>query len=194
VEPYPRFFAAVGDYAALGKELFRDRPEMASYFGGLESVCRRLAEIAQVTAQGRQPTDDQVAWLRTALSSRLVPAGCTSVRVYDGWYRDLIYGPLGEAADGKDYTIADVHTKPMDDELGPARVMHVATGPIQLMVTAIRLDTCVSLFVGPVSSFYEVTRVGSPLIRMTNSEWTQSLEKREPFAVRPAWARSFLAP
>jgi hypothetical protein len=73
-------------------------------------------------------------------------------------------------------------------------VLHAATGPIQLMVTAVQLDTCVSLFVGPVSSFYEVARVGSPLIRMTNSEWTQALDKREPFAVRPPWARAFLAP
>jgi hypothetical protein len=194
VEPYPRFFEAVGDYAALGGELFRDRPEMASYFAGLASISRRLAGIARGAAQGGQPSDEEVAWLRTALSSRLVPAGCTSVRVYDGWYRSLIYGSLGEAADGRDYTIADVHTKPMDDELGPAQVLHVATGPIQLMVTAIKLDTCVSLFVGPVSSFYEVTRVGSPLIRMTNSEWTQALDKREPFAVRPPWARAFLAP
>lgn len=195
VEPYPAFFSAVAAYSALGKDLFKaQRPSLAAYFATLEHISSTLAGIAGLTAQGRQPTDEQVRWLQTALSS--ASGGiCGAGRVYDGWYRQLIYGSLQvEAEFTKDYTIADVHTKPYSDEIGPAQVLHAATGTVNLMAAAVKLDTCVSLFVGPVSSFHDVNRVGAPLKRMTNAEWTADLEAKAPHAARPPWTRTFMGP
>jgi len=118
--------------------------------------------------------------------------------VYDGWYRRLMYGALmDQAENSRDYTIADVHTKPYADELGPAQVLHAGSGPIHLLAAAVKLDTCVSMFVGPVASFYDVNRVskaGEPLIRMTDEEWTRAVGEKSDFVVRPAWARPFLGP
>ncbi|HLP41903.1 MAG TPA: DUF3160 domain-containing protein, partial [Fibrobacteria bacterium] len=193
VEPYPEFFAAVEAYAALGRKVLKDQPRMVDYFASLEATARRLADAAARTAQGLPPTEEQMAWLKTALSSRLMPAGCGSARVYDGWYRGLIYGPLPtEAERGKDFTIADVHTKPYTDELGPAQVLHVASGPVQMMAVAVKLDTCVSLFVGPVSSYHDVPRLG--VTRMNDEEWTREVDTRGTLAKRPPWTASFLAP
>lgn len=195
VEPYPAFFAAVGAYAARGEEVFREHRRAAEYFGSLREIATRLAEIAARTAQGRQPTDEQSAWLKTALTGSGLHVGCGTVRVYDGWYPRLIYGSATAVAEyARDYTIADVHTKPTQDELGPAQVLHAATGPIQLMVAAVKLDTCVSMFVGPVASYYDVNRVGTPLVRMTDDEWTSEVVKGSDLAARPTWAQPFLGP
>jgi hypothetical protein len=198
VEPYPAFFGGVAAYARQGKALFAGRAKAEEYFAGLEDVASRLAAVATRAAEGRQPTDEQTAWLRTALSSTPPSGMCGAARVYDGWYRRLMYGALmDQAENSRDYTIADVHTKPYADELGPAQVLHAGSGPIHLLAAAVKLDTCVSMFVGPVASFYDVNRVskaGEPLIRMTDEEWTKAVGEKSDFVVRPAWARPFLGP
>ena len=77
------------------------------------------------------------------------------------------------------------------------QVLHAGSGPIHLLAAAVQLDTCVSMFVGPVASFYDVNRVskaGEPLIRMTDEEWTRAVGEKSDFVVRPAWARPFLGP
>jgi hypothetical protein len=193
VEPYPDFFEAVAAYARIGSGTFKkDRPAVAAYFSELETIAGKLAGIAARSAQGLGPTEAQGSWLTEALSSKSTPAGCTSIRVYDGWYMSLIYKPKYELEYSMDFTIADVHTHPLD-EAGPDMVLHEASGAINLAAVAVQEDSCVTMYVGPVGSFYEVMRVGD-LKRYTDEEWTQSVLKRDSLVTRPAWVRPMLAP
>lgn len=195
VEPYPDFFAAVGAYAREGYRIFRPkRQEIGEYFARLADACDHLRAAAERTAQGQELTDDQVNWVRHALRDKSAMGGCAPSRWYEGWFRDLHYGyDISPGSIKSEYTIADIHSKP-DDDLGPAQVLHAATGPVQLMVMALPWRGCISYFVGPVSSFYEVTLTGADMRRMNDQEWTEALGKDDSLTRRPAWTRAFLVP
>lgn len=194
VEPYPAFFTAVTAYAKKGEELFGDKDKQISgFFRGVADISTRLAAVAALTAQGREPTEEQVVWLRSIVSSYTVGSNGynPAYKVYDGWYFDLVYD--NDPENRKDgwvsfTTIADVHTKPAD-EAGPARVLHAATGYIRLMTVVVKLDTCTSLFVGPVGSYYDVTTISadSPK-RMNDDEWADELTNKSSAIVNePSW-------
>jgi hypothetical protein len=117
---------------------------------------------------------------------------CGAARVYDGWFMSLMYGTRLDYENGTDYTIADVHTH-IEDEQGPDMVLHVATGPINLAAVAVQEDSCVSLFVAPVGSYYDVLRTGT-LTRYNDEEWTESVNKREAIVTRPPWTATLIAP
>jgi hypothetical protein len=106
----------------------------------------------------------------------------------------LIYGSPKEFLESsQNYTIADVHSKPQDD-VGPALVLHVATGKINMMAVALPSAECLSLYVGPVSSYYELVESGNTFTRRNDQEWAASLDEGKPIAQRPAWTSSFLYP
>ncbi len=193
VEPYPAFFSAVAEYARGGQKAFSDgSTRVLDYFRTLENASLKLAEIASLTAQGQDPTEAQTAWLQSALTSTPPDGVCGSARVYDGWFPSLIYGTVKDRMEeARDFTIADVHSKPQDDD-GPALVLHAATGRVQLLAAAVQLQDCRSLFVGPVSSYYESVEQGDSFIRRNDQEWEESLENREPIAKRPDWTAKFL--
>jgi Protein of unknown function (DUF3160) len=194
VEPYPDFFTALGAYARIGAATFKaGRPEVAAYFASLEGVAGKLAEVAVRSSQGLGPTEAQGAWLTTALSSH-PPAiqMCGAVRVYDGWYLSLIYKPSSALETVTDYTIADVHTHLKDDS-GPDMVLHEASGEIGLAAVAVEEDSCVTLFVGPVGSFYEVNHQGD-LKRYTDEEWTNAIRTKDSMVAQPAWMAPLMGP
>lgn len=193
VEPYPEFFAAVSAYARIGAATFKiARPAVAAYFGKLGEISGKLGEVAARSAQGLGPTEAQADWLKSALEST-PPMMCGATRVYDGWYMDLIHGP--KAADlesATDFTIADVHTH-IEDEQGPDMVLHVATGRINLAAVAVQEDSCATLYVAPISSYYDVLRSGT-LERYNDGEWTEAVEKKNAIVKRPAWAAPIIGP
>jgi hypothetical protein len=193
VEPYPEFFAAVAAYAKTGAGMFRKDARAAAYFASLADISGRLQAVAARSAQGLGPDSAQSEWLRAALTHRSVAQGCTTVKVYDGWYLDLIYASARTGIEGNnDAVIADVHTKPYADEIGSKGVLHVGNGPIRLAALAIRTDSCVTLYAAPVSSFYEVLRLDT-LDRMTDEEWKEALRKT-PAPAQPDWMKPILSP
>ncbi len=193
VEPYPAFFAAVAAYAANGERLFRDQAPMVAYFANLRLNAGKLEAIAARSAQGQGPDSTQAKWLRSALTYRSETAGCAQVKVYDGWFLDLIYGSTRKDIDRDDEAaIADIHTKPSTDELGPQGVLHVGTGPIRMAAVAIQGDSCATVYAAPVLSFYESLRVNK-LDRMTDEEWKVELGKAQPPA-QPGWMNTILMP
>jgi hypothetical protein len=198
VEPYPDFFAAVGAYAREGYRIFRpQRQGVGEYFARLADVCDRLRAAADRTARGQEPTDAQVAWFKDALriqTSNQVGCGGPRPTWYEGWYLDLHYGSELKPYEKKSaYTIADIHSKPKDNA-GPAQVLHAATGPVQMMVVALPWRGCLSYFVGPVASFYEVPLSGGDFRRLDDGEWTAAIVKGSPLVRRPPWTRAFLVP
>jgi hypothetical protein len=194
VEPYPAFFAAVGQYAQKGAAFFeKQEPQVAAYFSTVAEISAKLQDIATLTAHGKSPTDAQVAWLQQTITSRSQSVGCGSIKVFDGWFFDLIYSIAepGVSPTQSDYytTIADVHTKPTDD-MGPAKVLHCATGTINLMAIVVKLDTCTSVFVGPVGSFYDTVTVDPTTPkRMNDEEWYTRLQTKPD---RPVWTKRYI--
>lgn len=196
VEPYPAFYAAVGAYAREGYRRFRPRHQaIGEYFARLADVCDRLRGAAERTARGQELTDAQVDWIRNALRVRTAGGGCGGPSSwYEGWFMDLHYAyDIKPYAKKKAYTVADIHSKPQDD-MGPAQVLHAATGPVQMMVAALPWRGCISYFVGPVASFYDVTLNGPDFRRLNDEEWTRALDEGSPLARRPPWTRAFLVP
>ncbi|MDB5048239.1 MAG: hypothetical protein JWO30_1310 [Fibrobacteres bacterium] len=194
VEPYPEFFDAVAAYARMGAITFKTgRPAVSAYFADLEEIALKLRDVALRSAQGQGPTDAQGAWLTTALTSSLPPiVMCGSIRMYDGWYMHLMYKPKSDLEHSTDFTIADVHTHPKD-EVAPDMVLHEASGEINLAAVAVQEDSCVTMYVGPVGSFYEVNHVGD-LKRYTDEEWTTAIVQKDAIVTRPAWTAPFLGP
>lgn len=194
VEPYPDFFAAVAAYAHNGGNLFGTaRPQVADYFAKLEEISGKLADIARNTAQGLSPTDAQSEWLKTALVGHppAVPM-CGAVKTFDGWYFDLLYRRPMDVATRQDWTIADVHTHPKD-EAGPDMVLEAGTGGIHLAAVAVQEDSCVTMYVGPVSSYYEIMHTGD-LNRMNDDEWLKSFQETATRPSQPAWTKIYLGP
>jgi hypothetical protein len=193
VEPYPEFFAGVAAYAKNGAAMFRKDARAAAYFASLGDIAGRLQAIAARSAQGLGPDSSQSEWLRAALTYKTTPLGCAPIKVYDGWFLDLIYASARTGIDGNtDATIADVHTKPYSDEIGQKGVLHVGSGPIRLAAVAIQSDSCVTLYAAPVSSFYEVLRLGT-LDRMTDEVWKDSLRTTSAPS-QPDWIKPILSP
>ena len=200
VEPYPDFFKAVAVYAGKGETLFGDiDAQVAGFFKDVADISTRLSGIAQLTAQGGEPTAEQVEWLRSIVSSHSVGGSGynTGYKIYDGWYFDLVYDNEPEhKSDGwvSFTTIADVHTKPAD-ERGPALVLHAATGYVNLMTVAVEIDSCITLFVGPVGSYYDVVTSSESPRRLNDEEWegelTAKLEGRTSIATKPAWTEIY---
>jgi hypothetical protein len=192
VEPYPEFFAAVGLYAEKGRNFFSGLDaQIAAYFGKVAQISGNLKAAADLTAQGKPVTQTQYEWLRQVVTPDYVNVFCGQVKIFAGWYFDLIYdidAPWRKTGEISSYaTIADVHTKPAD-ERGPARVLHVATGRVNLMATVVEIDSCKTVFVGPVSSYYDViTTDPSTPQRLTDETWSGMLDSAKAGA-RPSWA------
>jgi hypothetical protein len=193
VEPYPEFFEAVVQYAKKGHQFFSSMDSsIAGYFQSVEGVSLRLKEAADYSYRGREAPPALSDWLKNMVTTEPLDVGCGQAKIYDGWYFDLIYDlNMGWRNQGGGWnsftTIADVHTKPLDVK-GPARVFHAATGYVNFMAVVVELDTCKSVFVGPVGSYYDVTTSASSPERINDQEWEEILYKHGPEAVRPSWA------
>jgi hypothetical protein len=123
-------------------------------------------------------------------------------RSYDGWYPALFYsadwtnesrakvgtpsGPHPHNEGGESEPIVgDVHTD-AEHELA----LQVATGYPELMIVAIDQGDDVSLYGGPVSSFYSFEQPSSA--RMTDYEWRATVRGHKQPS-RPAFARGYRA-
>lgn len=201
VEPYPDFFQAVEQYAGRGYELFKgSEPQVAGYFSDLQRISGRLRSLAQRTAEGRDPTNADVAWLRTIVShdekSQAGYGGSYGYKVYNGWYFDLIFdtevlhNEMG-AERLMFSTIADVHTKPADERDYLNKVFHAATGRVQLISAVIETETCKAIMVGPALTYYSVvSESAGSIVRYSNDEWEEMLLNGTA-PDRPSWTGAY---
>jgi hypothetical protein len=191
VDPYPEFYAKVGEYAARGKDLVarlhltgQNTQAIVTYFDNLALVASRLGEMAQHERTGAAFTPEMMNFINEAVT---VQSGCGSPFISAlGWYGRLFYSPY--TALEFDPTIADVHTQPTDEAGNPVgKVLHVGTGrPRALAVIA---DGCSGprAYLGLVSSYYEVTT--RDYKRLNDVEWAKdvgsSLAPAEPEWMKP---------
>lgn len=178
VDPYPGFYAALGELAKRGKSVtsaldLRDRAWVAEsidvYFTNLLEVSEILGEMAQYQRQGIPFTPEHLVFINQAVR---IQWGCGDPAGIDGWYSKLFYS--SNSATDFDPTIADVHTQPTDENGNAVgRVLHVGTGLPRLMVVTVETCNGPRAYVGLASSYFEVTT--EQFDRLDDQRWSQQL-------------------
>jgi hypothetical protein len=202
VEPYPEFYREIGLFAERAGAFFEqfnsfDNPtgRISGYFHGMQEVMNRLYTVAQKESAHQSLTEDEKEYLRKMLYK--TDGGCGGPLI-DGWYRQLNYDfeqfDNGSIGDG-DFVIADVHTQPTDENGNVVgRVLHVGTGWTNLGVFLVDSpfpDRGPTAFVGPVMSYYET--ITSGFNRLTDEQWSLTLQKTDALPPRPDWVNIYLA-
>jgi hypothetical protein len=194
VEPYPEFYGAIGEFATMANDYFKDIEGddyiffmIRKYFASLENIMTRLEEIASYEVQQIPLTDDQKTWLQEMLTG-----GMASGPPIEGWLADLFYD-VEKTREG-DFIVADVHTQPTDEEGAyVGRILHVGVGKLNLGVFLGNspFDQYKPVaFVGPVMSYYE--KITENFDRLTDERWKEYVWNDE-LPDRPDWTNSYLA-
>jgi hypothetical protein len=195
VEPNPEFFHALVRFAERGSELMAALPQAgvtqsaSEYFAKLASTAALLGQMAEQQKSGTPFTEAQLAFINDAVRVNTENVVCTTVEVPDGWYADLFY--QRDKSIMQDLTIADVHTQPADANGAiVGNVLHVGTGFPRLM--ALTVDSCTGprAYVGMAYAYHE--RITANFERLTDDEWTRSVETAPPADV--PWMQAIVAP
>jgi len=194
VEPYPEFYGAIGTFAAMAYDYFKDYEEeghiiwmIKNYFSSLEEIMLGLEEIATYEVQQKPLTESQKTWLQEMLTG-----GMASGPPIEGWLANLFYDVEKTRED--DFVVADVHTQPTD-EFGSnvGRILHVGVGKLNLGVFLADspFDNYKPVaFVGPVMSYYE--KITENWDRLTDERWKQDVWDSN-LPDRPDWTNIYLA-
>jgi hypothetical protein len=175
VDPYPGFYAAIGAFAARGKELMAssslsipgNSPAQGinAYFEQLKSVAEQLQGIAEHQRSGAELTPEMLAFINEAV---VVQSICGGGELESGWYKRLFF--LSYSAVESDPTIADVHTQPTDEGGGyVGHVLHVGTGDPRLMVVVAEGCSGPRAYAGLASSYRE--KITDNFERLTDEQW-----------------------
>lgn len=197
VDPYPAFYAKVGEYAARGKDLIaslhlqgQSSQAIVSYFDNLALVAGRLKEMAEHERTGAAFTPEMMTFINDAVT---MDFGCGSPFLSAlGWYGKLFYSP--QTSFEFDPTIADVHTQPTDEVGNPVgRVLHVATGRPRVLTVIAEGCNGPRAYLGLASSYYEVTT--EKFKRLNDVEWAQQVGSNPAPSVPPSepeWMKPLL--
>jgi hypothetical protein len=207
VEPYPDFFAGIGQFAAEASLYFASLlpqadsslTEIVSFYARMESIIDTLTTLAQKELEGTLYDANEEDFMRRLLTSDWSPnnSGRPGFEA-NGWYRELFFGRGEEFAAsqltfGEDYIVADVHTQPTDASgMMVGNVLHVGIGPINLGIYLVdhEQDTCVGrAYVGPMLSYYE--HMTSDFERLTDEDWAGMVATGD-LPERPDWVNIYL--
>ena len=198
VEPVPQMYASISDAAALIKTVYLEMnidylktvPECMDHW---QEVLAQLKAIAEKEIAGQPMTEAQLTFI-----TEMVDLHGTSYygdRMFDGWYPQLYWHAAwtGKPEEGAVFNaspsavsepiIADVHTD-AENQLA----LEVGTGHPGMMVVAIDNQGDISLYGGPVMSFYQFETALSD--RYTDEKWLEKVEKKD-MPARPSFARSY---
>jgi Protein of unknown function (DUF3160) len=198
VEPYPQFYAAIGDYARSAQTLFdgitlRDeeqylRDNTVRYFGQVASITDQLRTLAEKELRLEPFTLDEDTFLKSIVVHQWADShSCSGPRYiekWDGWYLDLFLNK-----DDSPALVADIHTN-LEETMPPVGALHVGTGPVAALIFAVDTDEGVSLYAGPSFTYFEAVTPGNPPLRLTDEDWNKLLAT-EPRPPAPDWTASF---
>jgi hypothetical protein len=199
VEPYPAFFARLGELTKTLSEriakadvpatdpkraarLVGQREAQSKFFAHFASVMARLETMARKELRGQPFTREETEFLQKTID-RQGGGGSGGPPTYTGWYPSLIYGSTPAAGEP---IVSDVHSDPTKGQ-----VLQVATGDVQFLVVAIDNGPHRAAYVGPTYSYYEFT--GPIERRMTDEEWRMKVAKKE-IPKPPGFTGMFQAP
>jgi hypothetical protein len=193
VEPYPAFYAAVGEYARFGKALFasveigdtgrtseQTYQTTLDYFDNLNTVATRLEDLSREELAGEPFSEEDVLFLRSVVVRKHVGKthyGGYTEEHWDGWYNSLLpfnddqYSDILPLNDVTPELVADLHTN-LDGNLGPIGVLHIGTGlPVVEVMLVEGNGGQQTAYVGPAFTYYEHLEEGSPPKRLQDEEW-----------------------
>lgn len=188
VDPYPEFYAKVGEYAARGKDLIAGLglptnalpSGLIGYFDNLSLVAARLREMAEHQRTGAAFTPAMLDFINDAVTVESICGGDFLTNL--GWYGRLFYD--ASAALEFDPTIADVHTQPTDEAGNVVgHVLHVGTGAPRAMVVIAENCSGPRAYVGLASSYYE--QITNNFERLTDMVWKTEVVQTPP--ADPEW-------
>ncbi len=193
LEPVPKFYDAVNNLAKNAITMLAPLKEEISYaeyasyyFSKLETTSKKLKELSIKYLENTKLTDEETAWLKSVFDTN--EGGCAPE--LDGWFANMFYRSPDDAGEA-DYVVADVHTSNIDfaGNDGVGWVYHVGTGDINMaMIYARNSDGEMTVFAGPVLSFYEYVSGGFE--RHTDQEWEKTILSQ---ATRPEFTDIYLA-
>ena len=176
------------------------------YFATFARINRKLETLARKELSSQPFTEEESNFLDQTIANVMLGSGPPR---WDGWYPKLFYMPVVPVSSRFDREsveaasqpaarlapiVADVATSPSD-----GTVLEAAVGTAKLLLVAVEDPSSTSdmtLYVGPVFSYYEFTR--SSERRMRDEEWEKEVfadrgpERKAP--QRPAFVGVFQAP
>lgn len=200
VEPVPHMYTALANAAELIKTIYLEMDMDIKYLKTVpqcmdhwQQVLSELEGMAELELEGQPMDEAQLSFL-----SEMVDLHGNSYygdRMFDGWYPKL-YWQIGWTSEStgdmafnaspsavSEPIITDVHT---DAENGLA--LEVGTGHPGIMIVAIDNQGDISLYGGPVISFYQFhTGLGE---RYTDEKWLEKVENKN-LPERPSFAKSY---
>ncbi|MCA9513439.1 MAG: DUF3160 domain-containing protein [Myxococcales bacterium] len=194
VEPYPAFYDAFAGFARLAAGRLRALPAkdarvrralrpIIGYYARFAGHLERLASLARKELAGEPFTKAEQRFLRHTVQQH--DSGDDDYMptiTWDGWYMDLVYRAGRD--DGRALavrpTIADVHT-----DAHTATVLAAATGGVDLAIVAIDHGGDRAIYVGPVTTYYEVQTPASA--RLDDAAWAARFDEDTPPPGYPTW-------
>jgi hypothetical protein len=179
VDPYPEFYARLGDFAQAMSSVADGLPASAatlrdSIRGWAEEFSKVMANLTQMAENqvtGTPHSQELLDFINDAVKwDEQSSCGGTSYTNLAGWYLRLYLDEYASLA--FDPTIADVHTQPTDaggNDVG--RILHVGTGQPRLMVVS--ADTCTGPRAYAGLAFAYGERITENWERLNDQEWLQ---------------------
>ena len=192
VEPFPEFYNNFKTLADSAKNKFGSfnfpspgyKEAILYYFNKLYTISDTLMQISEDELNGISLNNKEKDFLKKTF---YVEEGICG-NPENGWYKDLLYQNFG-SRDIKG-VVADIHTVPSDCEgIFHGWVLHVGTGTANLAFVIAKLPgSQLSVFTGPVSSYYEY--ITTNFLRLTDDEWNDQYLRS---AARPDFVNLYLA-
>jgi hypothetical protein len=173
VEPYPELFARLALLTEYAQRRLGARSRYASFFDNFSKTMRALEDLSRKELEAKPFTAEESAFLQKTIDRS--GAGCGPPR-YDGWYTRLIYGGQPQSWQP---IVSDVHTDPTNEQ-----VLQAGVGDVNFIVLAVDNQRDRAVYVGPVYSYYELTR--AMLDRLTDEQWRRAIEQ-QTLPARPEW-------
>jgi len=195
VEPYPELYTMLAEFsdkaAAFFSQVFsglqvESQDRIVDYYGAYSKIMEQLEIIASKELDHVALSEAEVTFLKTMINGYMASGPSIT-----GWYTDLFFDV--EKGLWMDYTVADVHTQPTDENGGyVGNVLHVGNGKINMGVFLTE-NPCnpgqYMAYAGPVSSFHR--QVEPNFNRLSDQEWEDFFwEDKAP--ERPDWVASYL--
>jgi hypothetical protein len=194
IEPNPIFYERIAEFW----KGFENIPFKPGNIDLWVEVCDTLATMSEKILLSQPFSEEEKKFINRTLNFNYP---CSPGHDFVGWYPSLYYrwGVTelssyyyndSASTEQDKFTVADVHTIPMDEfqnEVG--WVLHAGTGRINLAVITTELpngETC--SFAGPVYSYYEF--ISNDYERLTDQDWREM--DGEP-AYRPEFTNLYMA-
>jgi len=195
VEPYPELYGQLALFAGNAESFFdqifsgmqvESKETIVSYYQDFGEIMQMLEGIAQKELEHQNLSEAEITFLKTMINGYMASGPSIT-----GWYNDLFFDL--QKGLGMDFTVADVHTQPTDENgIEVGNVLHVGNGKINMGVFLAK-NTCnpgqYMAYAGPVSSFH--TEVQPNFNRLTDQEWEDYFWKGS-IPHRPDWVASYL--